>query len=123
MLTIVWNTNGFHVINLLSKEIKVNAHHSVPDAAIPLGKCFKTQIGITDRKLIIRADNARLHPVKMSLDFLESIGMEKHFIHRTHLIWHRLISVSSARSSSSCQDTNSLIGVCCLTQPKTFWGD
>jgi imidazoleglycerol phosphate dehydratase HisB len=101
MLTIVWNTNGFHIINLLSKGIKFNAHHFVPDAAIPLGEWFKTQIGRTDRKLIIRADNACPHPAKMSLDFLELIGVEKHLIHRTHLIWHRLISVSSARPSSS----------------------
>jgi hypothetical protein len=57
MLTTVWNTNGLHVIKLLSKGIKFNAHHSVPDAATPLGEWFKTQIGGTDRKLIIRADN------------------------------------------------------------------
>jgi imidazoleglycerol phosphate dehydratase HisB len=101
MLTIVWNTNGFHVINFLSKGIKFNAHHSVPDAAIPLGEWFKTQIGRTDRKLIIRADNARPHTAKMSLDFLEPIGMENHLTDRSHLIWHRLISISSDRSSSS----------------------
>jgi hypothetical protein len=64
MLTIVWNINDFHVINLFSKGIKYNAHRTVPDAAIPLGEWIKTQIGRTDRKLIIHADNARPHTAK-----------------------------------------------------------
>jgi hypothetical protein len=69
-----------------SKGIKFNAHHSIPDAVIPLAEWRKTQIRRIDRKLIVDADNACPHTAKMSLDFLEQNGMKKHLTNRTHLI-------------------------------------
>jgi hypothetical protein len=45
MLTIVWNSNGFYLINVLSKEIKFNANHYVTDVLASLRKWLKTQIG------------------------------------------------------------------------------
>jgi hypothetical protein len=36
----------------------------------------KAQFGRTERKLTVHADNARLHPAKISLDFLEQNGMK-----------------------------------------------
>jgi hypothetical protein len=38
MLTIVWNPNGFHILNALSKGIKVNANHNITDVLIPLAE-------------------------------------------------------------------------------------
>jgi hypothetical protein len=38
MLNNVWNLNGFHVINVLSKGIRFNADHSITDVLIPLAE-------------------------------------------------------------------------------------
>jgi transposase InsO family protein len=86
ILTIVWNLNSFHVINVLSNWIKLNAEHYTTDVLIPLAEWRKTQIDRTDRKLIVHADNAPPHTAKMSLDFLEQNGIKKHLSHHTHLI-------------------------------------
>jgi hypothetical protein len=99
-LTIVWNPNGFHVISVFSKGIKFNADHYTTDVSIPLAEWGKTQVGRTDRNLIIHAADARTHPLKMSRDFMEQNGMRKYLTHRTHPIWHHLISISSPTSSS-----------------------
>jgi hypothetical protein len=76
-LTTVWNPNGFHIINGLSKGIKFNADHSITDVLILLAEWLKTQVGRTDRKLIVHADNACRYTAKMSLDFLEQNRMSK----------------------------------------------
>jgi hypothetical protein len=36
MLTIVWNPNGLHLINVLSKGIKFNANHYAIETFVPL---------------------------------------------------------------------------------------
>jgi hypothetical protein len=77
VLAIVWNPNGFPVINVLSKGIKFNTSQPFTDVLIPLAEWCKTQISRTDRKLIVHADDARLHLAKMSLDFLERNEMTK----------------------------------------------
>jgi hypothetical protein len=71
MLTIVWNPNGFSVINVLSKGIKFNADHCIIDVLILFAEWRKPQVGRTDRKLIVHGDCTRSHIEKMSLDFLE----------------------------------------------------
>jgi hypothetical protein len=38
MLTMVWNPNGFHVINVLSKPIKFNADYCITDVLIPMAE-------------------------------------------------------------------------------------
>jgi hypothetical protein len=75
MLTIIWNPNGFRVTNVLSTGIRFNTGHYITDLLIALAEWPKTQVGRTDRKLIVRADNAHPYFAKMSLDFLEQNGM------------------------------------------------
>jgi transposase InsO family protein len=101
MLTIAWNANDFHAINVLSNGIAFNTDHYITDVLIPLAEGRKTQVERTDRKVIVHADSARPYTAEMTLDFLERNGMKRHLTHRTHLIWNRLISISSAVSSSS----------------------
>jgi hypothetical protein len=43
----------------------------------PLVEWRKTQVGGTDRKSLIHADNAHSHPAKKCLDFPEQNGMRK----------------------------------------------
>jgi hypothetical protein len=78
MLTIVWTPSGFHVTNGLSKGIKFNIHRCIIDVFISLAEWRKTQVGRTHRKLIVHADNARLHTAKLSLDFLEQNRMKNY---------------------------------------------
>jgi hypothetical protein len=63
-LTIVLNPNGFPVINIFSKRIKFNADYYITGVPIPLAKWRKTQVGGTDRKLIVHADKARPHTAR-----------------------------------------------------------
>jgi hypothetical protein len=75
-LAIVWNSNGFDVINVLSKGSKFNSDHCITDVLIRLAEWRKTSVGRTDRKLIVHADTPRPHPAKKSLDFLEQNEMK-----------------------------------------------
>jgi hypothetical protein len=64
MLTIVWNPGGFHLLNVLPKGFRFNASYYIIQTIDPLSKNRGTQVGHTDRKLIVHADNARPHTGK-----------------------------------------------------------
>jgi transposase len=76
MLTIVWNLSGFHVINVLPKGFKFNASYYVTQTLDPLSKWRRIQVG-RNRKLIVHADNARSHLVKMTSHFIEQNSMQR----------------------------------------------
>jgi hypothetical protein len=65
--------------------MKFNADHYTPDELILLAEWREIQIGRTDRKLIVHAENTRSYPAKMNLDFLVQNRMKKHPSHRTRL--------------------------------------
>jgi hypothetical protein len=67
MLRIVWNRNGFHLINVLSKAIKFKTTHDVTDILVPLLERCKTQVGGKDRELIVHVDDARGHTARVTL--------------------------------------------------------
>jgi hypothetical protein len=48
MLAIVWNPNGFHLINVLSKGIKFNTSHYITDIFVSLLEWRKTQVAGSD---------------------------------------------------------------------------
>jgi hypothetical protein len=73
----VWNPNGFHLINGLSKGIKFNANHYAIDSLVPLPYWRKTQVRGNDRKLIIHADNARQQTARVTLEFLKHNEMKR----------------------------------------------
>jgi hypothetical protein len=70
MLTIVWNPGGFHLVNILPKGFKFNASYYVTHILDPLSKWRRTQVGRTNRKLIVHADNASPHMAKMTSPFM-----------------------------------------------------
>jgi hypothetical protein len=49
----------------------------VTDILVPLLEWRKTQLGGSDRKLIVHADNERPHTVRVTLEFLKQNGMTK----------------------------------------------
>jgi histone-lysine N-methyltransferase SETMAR len=77
MLTIVWNPNGFHHIDVLPKGLKFNASYYVTHILEPLRNWREAQPDTGNQKLIIHADNARPHTAKMTLEFLVQNGMER----------------------------------------------
>jgi hypothetical protein len=82
MLTIVQNPNGFHLINILPNGIKFNTSHYVTlryvtDILVPLLEWPKTQVGGSDRKLIIHAHNARPHTSRVTLEFVKQNPMKR----------------------------------------------
>jgi hypothetical protein len=77
MLTIVWNPGGFHLVNILPKGFKFNASYYITQVLDPLSKWQRTQVGRTNRKLIVHADNARPHTAKMTSQFLDENSMQR----------------------------------------------
>jgi hypothetical protein len=66
----------FHLVNILPKGFKFSASHHVTQILDPLSKRRRTQIGCTNRKLIVPADNARPHTAKMTSQLMEQKTMQ-----------------------------------------------
>jgi hypothetical protein len=77
MPAIVWNPGGFHLANILSKGFRFNTSYDVTQVLDPLSKWRRTQVGRTNRKLIMHADNARHHIAKITSQFMEENSMQK----------------------------------------------
>jgi hypothetical protein len=77
MLTIFWNPNGFHVINILPNGIKFNINYYITDILVLLLEWRKTQVGESDRKVIVHADNAGPRAVRVTLGFLKHNRMKR----------------------------------------------
>jgi hypothetical protein len=77
MLTIVCNHGGFHLVNILPKGFKFNASYYVTQILDPLFKWRRTQVGRTNRKLIVHAGNSRPHTAKMTMQFMEQNSMQR----------------------------------------------
>jgi hypothetical protein len=75
MLTIVWNPSGFHLINVLPKGLKFNASFYITQILGPLSDWRRTQVGRTNRKLWVHADNARPHTATVTLQFMKQNAM------------------------------------------------
>jgi hypothetical protein len=75
--SLVWNPGDFHVLKLLSKGFKFNASYDVTQTLDALSVWRGTQIGRTNRKLIVHPDNARPHTAKVALDFMERNTMKR----------------------------------------------
>jgi hypothetical protein len=71
MFTIVWNSSGFHLINVLPKTFKFNAIFYVTQILGRLSDWRRTQIGRTNRKLWVHTDNARSHTATVTLQFMQ----------------------------------------------------
>jgi histone-lysine N-methyltransferase SETMAR len=77
MLTIAWNPNGFHLIDVLPKGFKFNASYYISHILGPLSVWRQTQVGRTNRKLIIHSDNARSHTARATSDFMDENAMTR----------------------------------------------
>jgi hypothetical protein len=121
-------SNRFPLDQCFSKwdEIQHQSLRCVTDILVPLLEWHKTQVGGSDRKLIVDADNARLHTARVTLEFLKHTGMKRapHPPYSSDLApsdFYLLSLISSVTSSNSWHDTNSLIGKRFSRQSDTFW--
>jgi hypothetical protein len=67
MLAIVWNPNGFHLIDAMPKGEKYSARNYIDNILTPI--CQRL-IPAGKRKLIIHTENSRCHTTKIVLNFL-----------------------------------------------------
>jgi histone-lysine N-methyltransferase SETMAR len=71
MLMIVWNSSGFHLINVLQKGFKFNASLYVTQIPGTLSDWPRIHVGRTNRKLCVHADNSRPHTATVTLQFMQ----------------------------------------------------
>jgi histone-lysine N-methyltransferase SETMAR len=77
MLTIVWNPIRFHLINVLPKGFKFNASFYITQILGRISGWHRTQVGRTNRKLSVNADNARPHTATVTLQFIQQNAMRR----------------------------------------------
>jgi histone-lysine N-methyltransferase SETMAR len=69
IVTIAWNPNGFHVIEVLPKGQKFNTDYYCSSVLAKPSKIATRFRNETRRKLILPADNAPPHTAKSSIEF------------------------------------------------------
>jgi hypothetical protein len=79
MFMIVWNPSGFYLINVLSKwfKFKFNASFDVTQILGPPSDWRRIQVGRTNRKLLVHADNASHHSATVTLQFMQQNAMRR----------------------------------------------
>jgi hypothetical protein len=70
MITVAWNTAGFHVTATLLKDTKFNNAYHIIEILGNIKKLWETHGTARTRKLIVYADNAWSYTAKTSLKFL-----------------------------------------------------
>jgi histone-lysine N-methyltransferase SETMAR len=77
MVAIVWNPTGFYRIVALPKGIKFNSDYYISHKLDPLAEWRRTQVGGSERRSHVHADNARLHTAKKITEFFAGNGMKR----------------------------------------------
>jgi transposase len=77
MVTIVWNHTGFYRIVAFPKGMKFNTDYYISHILDPLAEWRRSQVGGSNRKLHVHADNARPHTAKKVTEFLAGNGMKR----------------------------------------------
>jgi hypothetical protein len=77
MLTIVWNSVGFYLVDSLSRQAKLKMDHYVTNILSQFAIWREIQVRKTDRKLIIHSDDVRPHTARRTLEFLEQNRMKR----------------------------------------------
>jgi histone-lysine N-methyltransferase SETMAR len=77
MVTIVWNPRGFYRIVALPKGMKFDADDDISHIFDPLAEWRRSQVGGSDRRLHVHANNARPNTAKKVAKFLACNGMKR----------------------------------------------
>jgi histone-lysine N-methyltransferase SETMAR len=76
MLTIVWDSRGFHLIKVLEKGRKFNAGYYVAEILEPLSQWRSIEAVRNGRKVFVHQDNARPHTAKLSTQYFNENRMK-----------------------------------------------
>jgi hypothetical protein len=76
MLTIVWNSRGFHLIKVLEKGRKFKACYYIAEILGPLSQWRSVEAAGNERELLLHVDNARPHTVKLSTQYFNENRMK-----------------------------------------------
>jgi hypothetical protein len=71
MLTVAWNSDGFHMIDVLPKHNKSNTGHYISHILSPLLDIFRPYRDDPWKHFMIHADNARPYCAKTVTQFLD----------------------------------------------------
>jgi histone-lysine N-methyltransferase SETMAR len=71
MLTVVWNSHGFHFLDVLPNASKFSAGREISHILLRLRENFASDQDDPRRQFVIRADNARLYCAKILSLFLD----------------------------------------------------
>jgi histone-lysine N-methyltransferase SETMAR len=74
---ILWNSSGFHVINVPPKKFTYNVSFYVTQILVPLSDWRKTQVGRPKRKLLVHSNEARPHTATVTLQFMQQHAMKR----------------------------------------------
>jgi hypothetical protein len=77
IMTFVWNHTGFYWIVAFTKGMKFNADYDISHVLDPLAEWRRSQVGGSDRRLHVHADNTRPHTAKKVNKFLAGNDMKR----------------------------------------------
>jgi hypothetical protein len=77
MPTVVWNSDGFHLIDVLPKGSKLNAGHDISHILLPLREILAPSQDASSRHFVIHADNIRRHWAKAATLFLDRNSLRR----------------------------------------------
>jgi hypothetical protein len=67
----MWNPNGFHVVDKLPNETRMNSHYFVTNILTPLEKSiFPQGTAPHEKQLVIHVDNCLIHTSRVSTEWL-----------------------------------------------------
>jgi hypothetical protein len=116
MITVAWNTSGFHVLAALPKGAKFHASYDTNEILEEIRKWPDAYRTKRTRSLMVHADNTRLHTVKASLEYLEANRMEK----APHPLYSPDLSASDVFSVRSYQ--KNILPMCVWQVGRAFAG-
>jgi hypothetical protein len=71
MFMIMWNANGFHIVDKLPNETKTNSHYFVTNILTPFEQSiFPQGRGPREKRFVLHVDNCSIHTSRVSTEWL-----------------------------------------------------
>jgi hypothetical protein len=107
MITVIWNSHGFHAVQFLPKGIKWTGRYYSDNILSQIAALWEV---CSHRKMIVHADRASPHVARCVREYIDHNSLKEHLIIPTHLISHHLIFIHLDMSSINYRDMNSRKG-------------
>ena len=78
MITVIWNIQGFHIIDFLPEGMAFNSEYMIEHILTPLAEKKHEIWGSScKRKMWLHLDNCRVHNSKMTTEAIENLGFKR----------------------------------------------